>query len=682
MSIITIDFETYSEAGHFLENNRWATISASPPHGLAAVGAAAYAEHSSTKILSLSYDKNLWLPGMPPPVDLFEHIAAGGLISAWNSQFEFYIWQCVCYRRMGWVQLPWWQLRDPMAAARAFCLPGALANAARVLGVSEQKNTDGKRLLAKFSKPPGSTDTADLMRLYEYNLQDVRAEAAVAAAIPQLTGDELQVWLVDQLINYRGIYIDSETLQNFIKIIETATLKYTEELRKITGGAINSASEVLKIRNWLATQGVNLHSLTADAVSTALQGELPADARRVLEIRASLSASSVKKLYSIDRRLTSDGRLHGLLAYCGAERTGRFAGRGPQPQNLPNSGPDIKICECGRAYARGLNNCPWCEADEAFSDVSAWDLQAANDCAKAAKVGLARVEQVFTDAFGAISGSLRGLFCAAPGADLICSDYSAIEAVILAELAGETWRQEVFRTHGKIYEMSASKITGIPFDEITPSIRKIGKIAELASGYQGGVGAWRRFGADEYVGSDSDIAAAIKRWRAESPAIVRFWYGIEDAAKNAIAAPGAAFSYRDIIFQTDKNRAHLFCRLPSGRYLTYHEPALAQDTRGAKITYKGWATIGGWITQDTYGGKLTENIVQATARDILCHALVELERAGYPVVLHVHDEIIAEVAENTGAIEEFEKIMSQMPPWAAGWPIFARGGWREKKYRK
>lgn len=740
-----MDFETYSEAGYNWdpELNKWVSISKSPPHGIGAVGAAAYAEHPSTEILCLAYDlkdglgHRLWLPGMPPPEDLFSHIAGGGLIEAWNSIFEYFIWKHVCRGRMGWPELPLGQLRDAMAKAYAFSIPGALKNAAAVTKAPVQKLTDGMRLIKKFCCvrnptknnprrriPPGE-DLDDADKLYTYCIADIKTEAAVSRLLPDLSPDELNLWLLDQKINTRGVSIDMESLQACTTTINEITAKYTAELSAITGGAVSSGGEVKNIITWLGGVGVHTNSIAAEPLADLLKGDLPPAARRVLEIRSFIGASSVKKLFAIAKRVSNDGRLRGLFQFCGADRTARWAGRGPQPQNLPASGPDVRQCDCGQYYADGLKRCPTCERGSNWSTVAEWDINAVSYAISTIRGrGVDYVEELFGDSVAVVSGCLRGLFCAAPGHDLMCSDYSAIEAVVLAVLAGEQWRIDVFNTHGKIYETSASKITGVPFQEFLdykkrtkshhPLRKKIGKIAELASGYQGSVGAWKAFGADKHIGSDEKILAAVRQWRADSPNIVSFWYRLEDAARNAIQFPGQAFGHRGIFYQMHGDV--LFCQLLSGRRLQYHEPRVTPVRRcdckrfydvnlprcpfclklqsqllykiiKMKISYMGWNTDPkkgphGWIRMDTYGGKLTENLVQATSRDILGFAMLNLEAAGYPIVLHVHDEAVAEVLNGFGSIEEFERIMSIMPPWAQGWPVRAAGGWRGKRYRK
>jgi DNA polymerase len=299
------------------------------------------------------------------------------------------------------------------------------------------------------------------------------------------------------------------------------------------------------------------------------------------------------------------------------------------------------------------------------------------------------------------------MFIASPGHDLICSDYSAIEAVVLAALSGEQWRLDVFNTHGRIYETSGSKIGGVSFETLIEykkstgqhhPLRKLGKTAELASGYQGWLGAWKAFNADSFM-SEDEIEQAILAWRAASPMIVEMWggqpnwkrdeyYGLEGMAILAVMNPGVTYDFRGISYVVKQNI--LYCRLLSGRYLVYHKPCLQinhERNDSYQLSFEGYNSNPnngsiGWIRMPTYGGKLTENVVQATARDILAEAIVKLEKANYPVVLHVHDEIVSEIPENFGSIEEFENIMSQPPMWAYNWPIKASGGWRAKRYGK
>lgn len=668
MTHATLDFESYSEAGYVYTDGRWRGITKTAP-GLPAVGAPAYAEHPSCRVLSLAWDlhdgagPHMWIPGMPAPTDLFAYLAAGGAVEAHNAGFEYWIWHFVCHGRMGWPALPLHQLSCSMAKCRAHSLPGKLGKAAEVLGAAEQKDKAGDALIRKLCVPTNTKRPPaleDYNALYQYNIQDIRAEAAVSSLCPDLSVSEQSLWRLDQAINIRGVAIDVPALHDCIQAVQRTTERYTAELRELTGGAVQSVGELAKITAWLATQGVHTGSLESDAVDALLERtDMPADAHRVLTIRSALGSASVKKLFAIERRLTSDGRLHDLFAFCGADRTGRWAGRGPQPQNLPGGKPVPEVDEILAGLAGRLPSL------EIIADVS---------------------------------GCLRGLFVAADGHDLLCSDFSAIEAVCMAELSGEQWQIDVFRTHGKIYEATASRITGTPVEEYIEykkindkhhAHRKLGKVASLASQYGGGLGAWKAFGADEFM-TDEEIQEAVKAWRAASPMVTALWWGLQDAALQAITCPSNCYSYRDISFGVAGDI--LYCLLPSGRRLTYHQPRIHQKMMPwgkmtTCITYMGWNSNYlngpvGWMRLETYGPKLTENVVQAVARDILASSMTALDAAGYPIVLHVHDEIVAEVPQGWGSVEEFEMIMGRMPAWAEGWPVRAAGGWRGRRYRK
>lgn len=729
-----IDFETYSPAG-FIWNEE--TQKYNPPRGakkkgLPVVGACVYSEHPEAEVLSLAYNlKNgegakVWVPSTCTlPLDLLKHVISGGLLEAWNSSFEYWIWNNICVKKYGFPPLPLSQLRCAAAKSRAHALPGSLDPAGNVMNIKNKKLKEGRRLLEKFSIPRNPTktnprhrillaeDSTDANLLINYNLQDIKAESELSSLTPDLTPDELEFWLCDQRINIRGVAVDCRSIVNCIKIIEQAYIKYNQELRTITNNEVNAASEIQKIRSWMLRQGVDTGNLTADYVTFLLTSneipELPANVRRVLEIREAIGSAAVKKLYAMLNQMSSQGRLHDLFIYHSA-RTGRAAGVGAQPQNFPNSGLNVTDCPSCKKHFIGSIGCPWCGNISNLNPSIEWNNEAVENALEIINTGnLECVELFFGDAVAAVSGCLRGLFIAAPNHDLICSDYKAIEAVVLAALAGEEWRMEVFRTHGMIYEMSASKITGIDFDEFAlykassgqhhPMRKKVGKVAELASGYGGWIDAWKQFGADEFF-TDEEMKTAILAWRKASPAIVNMWggqlsstghsdyFGLEGMAILAVLNPGSEFKYRAISYLMRGDA--LYCKLPSGRYITYHRPRLMKSDRREgtlALSFEGWNTnpkngATGWIRMFTYGGKLTENVVQAVARDILSHAIVNLEKNNYPVVLHVHDEIVAEIPEGFGSIEEFEKIMSTLPIWASDWPVKAGGGWRRKRYGK
>lgn len=723
-TLADFDFETYSEAGYCFdaEGGRWRKVPGAPSgatSGLSVVGAAVYAEHPTTEVLSMAYDlkdgrgPRLWTPGDPPPLDLFSHLMSGGLLEAWNSGFEYLIWLHVCHKRMGWPELPLRQLRDAMAKSLAMSLPGGLGEAGEVLGASVQKDKEGKRLLDKFSKPRNPTKTdpklrwpvgqcQDSLALFRYNVTDIQAEASISALLPDLSPHEQAVWLLDQDINIRGVYIDMDAVKACQAVVDLALSHGNDELFGITGGAVASVGQRGALLNFLAGQGFILPTLDAEAVEKALVDYAPArESRgyRALELRAALGSASVKKLSALQLKTSQDSRIRGMFQYCGANRTGRFAGRGPQPQNQPSSGPRMRQCDpvngCGQFYGAHRDKCPSCGMSELFAASVEWSWRVAEQFLDdVVNIPPGAVADWWGSPLDVVSGCLRGLFTSAPGHDLVSSDYSAIEAVVLAVLAGEQWRIDVFNSHGKIYETSASQMSGIPLDEILRHkketgehhpLRKRGKVSELASGYQGGMGAWKNFGADEFM-SDQEILDAIRAWRTASPNIVGFWYGLEDAAKSAIMHPGSCFGFRGITYGVLEDV--LYCQLPSGRCLSYWRPRLEWDRMPSgkqvqKITYEGRdGPSNKWVRMETYGGKLTENVVQAVARDILVHALLRVDAAGYKVVLHVHDEIVSEIPEGFGSVEEFESLMSEMPPWAAGWPVRASGGWRGKRYRK
>lgn len=731
-----MDFETFSLAGYYWypDKKKWS----GPEYGrgkkgLALVGAAAYSEHPSTEVLSLAYNlrdgrgPQLWLPGMPPPQDLFDHIARGKLIQAWNCLFEWRIWHRVCVERLGWPPLPQYQLRDAMEKARAWALPGALGNCGKVLDLQTKKLTNGRKLLNKFSMPQNPTaknpstrhlpqdfpdDAADL---YEYNIVDTDTEGEASLRTPDLSDDEQTFALYTRECNIRGVAFDSEAVDNMIATLNDAYAYYNAELRAVTGGVVEDANQLQPLSRWFTEQtGHPVDSLDDATLSALLDQALPDHVRRALEIRKMLSLAGVKKLWAMQRMATREKRLCDLFVYHGA-RTGRDTGADVQSQNLAKAGPALRWCEdmtCGKPYAQHLATCPHCGASEQFSRAAEWSFEATDDVIEAFKTrNFRHVEAVFGNVFESANGCLRGLLIAAEDHDLLCSDYSSIEAVVAAVIAGEQWRIDAFMEKKDIYLLSASAITGTPYEEYLaykeqhgtkhPDRQKIGKPAELGLGFGGWVMALYQFG---YDGTEDEAKNVVVPWREASPNIVEMWggqvrgkpwrptsfelYGLEGCAIAAVQNPGEAYAYRGFTYVVKDDV--LYCRLLSGRLLTYHKPRLAPHSKWegqSQLSFEGWNTnpkMGGigWIRIETYGGRLFENVVQATARDIMAHAVVNLEQAGYPLVLRVHDELVAEVPKGYGSVEHFEHIMATLPDWAAGWPIRAAGGWRGKRYRK
>jgi len=735
----TGDFETYSEAGLFLLDGKYVSMhgsTAQTDKGLAGVGTENYARHPTTEVLTFSYrlpggPLRRWKPGQPPPQDLFDYLAAGGLFEAHNIMFERMIWHWVCVRKYGWPDLPPAQLRCSMAKARVNAWPPSLANLTKALGTSIEKDADGRRLLNKFSVPRKPTkadpryrihpesDPVDGPKLYAYCDTDVESEEEASGMLPDMTRDELSFWLIDQEINWRGVGVDLESVRAMRVILQTTLEVFGAEYAAITGGL--SPSQPAASLEWLRTRGVNMGSFDKDAVEEALSWDhIPADARRVLEIRQLTGSASVKKLFALEREATPDSRLKNLFTHHAA-RTGRAGGNGPQPQNLPKAGPDLRWCDCGKPSGHFHDACCWCGApltgkvygwDEPRPEGATNQVDAVTDLMKTLSFEL--VQWVFGDVLLAISGCIRGMFVAGPGHDLIASDFTAIEAVVAACLAGEQWRIDVFKEGRPIYLESASRITGTSVAAYLayakengkhhPDRNKIGKVAELALGFGGWVGGWRGFD-DTDTFTDEQVKQNIIAWREASPAIVEMWggqgrgwpgsrsyvkecFGLEGIFVLACLNPGQAFWYRGI--RAMKRGHAVYMRLPSGRELAYQHATLTPSPRREgewAISFMTWNTNPkkgpmGWIWDSTYSGKLFENIVQATAHDILRAAIVRLRAAGYPCVLHVHDEIVVEVPEGFGSVEEMERLMSMREDWFADWPVSVDGGYREKRYRK
>lgn len=747
-ALISLDFETSSEAD------------------LKAVGAAVYAAHPSTEVLCAAYGDpehpTVWVPGMPPPEGLLEHVRRGGLVQAFNSLFEYWVWKHVCIRRYGWVPLPLEQTRDTMAQGRAFGLPGSLAQQATALNLAQTKDAGGKRLIMKFSVPRKPTKLNPMRRnylahhpedaqlLYQYCQQDVRTEDAVSLACPPLSPFELDLWKLDQEINDRGMYLDIAAIDDCSAIVAGIHERLIAEFRKLTAGAVDRPSQKPKLKKWAEKRGCVLPNMQGATVAVvAKRDTTPPDVKRVLEIYMELNSTSVAKLKRFRATASADHRGRGALAYCGASTTARWAGRLFQPHNFPR-GDQVKVSvcsKCGRYQHADAKHCPQMCLDVTFDvggagcDRSGVTVQATMESTEwnhtAALQALEsfrdrdvdRAFQRWGDPIKVISGCLRALIVAPPGHRLIASDFCAIEAVVIAALAGEEWRLEVFRTHGKIYEMSVAKIMGksLQFyldykartDTHHPD-RKVGKIAELASGYQGSVGAWDRFGARKYFKEEDlqehvedwqgycrwciskgieepdlvswYIKQQVKAWRAESPNIVAFWGALEAAAFKAVQNPGTYCrvlrpneTFTGITYHFDGSVLRAY--LPSGRPMCYQDAKIIQgqwDSGEPKpeLTYMGLDEQNRWVRQSTYGGKLCENVTQAAARDILAHAMLTVDRAEYPIVLTVHDEIITECPDGFGSVAELERLMDDLPEWATGWPVYARDGWEGREYRK
>jgi DNA polymerase len=631
----TIDFETKSQAGyHWNETaGKWEGPpgAAQGKKGLSVVGVVAYAQHPTTDVLTISWAlpdgrTGRWRPGVPlyHLEPLFAWIAAGGTVEAHNLAFEFWIWWCVCVPRYGFPAFPLAQGACSMATARVNQFPGGLGQLGTVLKLPIQKDKEGTRLLNKFSVPRKPTkndprfwitpddDPVDGEKLYSYCDTDVAAERWASASMPPMTPAEREFWLEDQAINLRGIHIDRKGVRDCIAVLNEALDQYGQEFGVITGGI--KITEIAQFKGWLAAQGVYTTSLDTEHIELLLKQELAPHVRRTLEIRDLIGSASVKKLFSMENMASAADRLHNLIVHHGT-RTGRPTGEGPQPLNLPKAGPKLATCGgCGQVFHPKHMSCPWCGVVRPPPDVErerrispTWrPSMVPHVLAVMATRSLKVVEHYLGDAVLCIMGCVRGLFDAEEGYDLVASDYSAIEAVVTAMLAGEEWRIASFRAKEDIYISSASKITGNPVSfyddylalhgEKHPDRQYIGKVAELALGFGGWIGAWRQFDdSDKFT--DDEVKKLILAWRDASPAIVELWggqsrggwhdkypclFGFEGAAIAAVQNPGTTYTVSGIEFFLRGDA--LIVKLLSGRELTYHEltyhkPRLSPGTR-------------------------------------------------------------------------------------------------------
>lgn len=730
--IADMDFETYSEAGIMWREDLQKWISplgqGKAKKGLELVGLQVYAEHPSTEVICLAYNlkdgrgPRLWTPHKPLPQDLFDHLAAGKLVEAFNATFEERIWTHVCVPKYGFPPLPYGQLRCAAAKSRAYCMPPSLAKVGEVLGIEEAKDEGGKDLIRKLSVPCNPTklnphkrnhphrNLGDFAKMCRYCMQDIAAEAEVSSLVPDLPPQELAFWQMDQDCNRDGVRVDREAVDAALYTLSGLYEAAAEEVKQLTAGAVSDITEVQRIVEWLRAQGVVTASLEEEALDALLEGELPDVCRRVLTLRSELGSAAVKKYAAFRNLMTERDRIHDNFLYHGA-RTGRDAGRGVQLQNMRNDGPQVRECgQCREFFDPLLPKCPKCGSDTCFGETQEWNHRSADSAIQALKEG--RLTQSFPRPVFALAGCVRGMLIADEGYDFIGSDYSAIEAVVAAAVAGEEWQLDVFRKKEDIYLATASRITGVPIEQYKQykkdngqhhKDRKLGKIASLASGYGGWVGAWTNFGADKFMDEET-IRRNILAWRDASPNIVaawggqtdgkpwegeRHWYGLEGAFLQAMLQPNIFVEWRNGVGYLYQGGT-VYLRLPSGRHIPYHRAALHPHRKWEglyAISFEGWNTnpkMGpiGWVRLETYGGRLFENLIQAVARDVLANAAVNLHQRGYPIVLRVHDELVAKVREGQGSVEEFESIMGELPTWAAEWPIRAAGGWRGKRFRK
>lgn len=544
------------------------------------------------------------------------------------------------------------------AVRSTYCgFPASLEEAGKAVGLPVQKDTAGKALIRFFSMPCTPTERNGFRTRYtpedapgkwrefkEYLVKDVETTRELYKAIQPFGFTEQENYSIDQRINDRGVRLDTALVNNAVRLDKLTGEALEREASKLTG--LQNFNSPTQLARWLTHQtGKKLTSLNKDDVQTMLAGAQGV-VKRVLELRQMTSNTSVKKYQAAASYQCKDERARGLFQFYGS-RTGRWAGRGIQIQNLP------------RNYMRTLALARRLVRDGDFE----------------------ALEFLYESPQQVLKELTRTMIIPEEGNKLLIADFSAIEARVLAWLAGEKWRLEVFATHGKIYEASAAAMFGVPLESIDKGspYRQKGKIAELALGYQGGVGALKTMGGEALGLSEAEMSLIVSRWRAANPAIRDYWSGVEETAKNAIDMPNRTFTFKKLLFKlaVNQGKTALAVLLPSGRPLIYQNARLESGRFGKEvIKFSGVdQTSRQWTTLDTYGGKLVENIVQAVARDLLAESLKKCVGAKIDVIAHVHDEIIAEAPE-AAAAETYRKmidIMSQPPDWAKGLPLGADG---------
>lgn len=691
------------------------------PVDLKKAGLMRYARDPKTEVLMMAWaigddDFRLWEMDQPLPLAVQQHVKNGGLVVAHNAQFELAIWNFIMAKYFGWPKLSIAQTRCTMAACYAHALPGSLEDAARALGLNIHKDTEGRALMLKMCKPyyyengvpVYHDDPVMRQRLGAYCVQDGKVERDIYKRLPfQLSVKEQKLWELDQHINLRGIPFDMAALEGALEIADAEKARLNQQMALVTGGAVTACSAVAALKEWAADYGVMPDSLAKAELAELLEVEcLPLAVEAALRLRqASSRFTSISKLKAISQR-HHKGRVSYTFQFHAAS-TGRFAGRGIQPHNFTRDLPD----------------------DPAVVEAIMEALRSRN---------VPELRQ-YGEPSTVISRCLRGFMHAEPGKLLAGSDFSSIEGRGVAWLAGEEWKLAAYREidanpkMADMYERSYAKAFNVDPDDVTKEQRQIGKVMELAFGYQGGVGAFAKLGKTakiivvkeltpaiiekaKSIGgqafAESYVATFKDGWRRAHPAIKQYWYDLEAAAIAAVRDPGSIRSAgrkgREVSFR--KLGSFLWCKLPSQRVLCYPYPEVQNGGEFGRdyLTFKGapdalvWATYTGqkdrneynttyivddpsntrqWSRISTYGGKLCENVTQAVCRDILTDAITRIAAAGFTVVAHVHDEIIVEGDFDEEDKMAFEILMNEVPVWAKDFPISA-GCWMAPRYRK
>jgi len=606
-------------------------------------GAWNYSIDPSTEVLCMAWKIddgpiNLWTRDMPFPYVVAKHVKAGGLVEAHNAFFEYVIWHHVL--KLHKIPIKQWRCSAALAASRG--LPRSLAGAATAAGLSVEKDREGYLLMLKMCKPrkPTKNNPAewhetpeDLERLGQYCIQDVRTEYELSKKLGHLSDFEQRVWHLDLKINTRGVQCNVEACKAAVEILDELAEQGKREIEDLTQGAVKSPAQVVKLCDWMQGQGVDIPSLAKDVVSEYLGTDLPVKVRTALEIRQRNSKASTKKYQAMIDRAASDGRIRSLLLYWGAH-TGRWAGSGIQVQNFPK----------GKLSAE--------TAESLLPAILGRDIE-------------------FLSALGdpgeLLSSCLRSMLVSKPGYRLIGADYASIEARVLLWLAGDERGLQIFRRGDDIYVDMAAGIYGVLPNEVTKDQRALGKVAILGLGY--GMGAQKFVATCKSWGIPINPQLAqrvVDTYRDKYQRVQQLWRDTDYKAKKQIKTTG-----------------ELRLRIPSGREIVYNKPSIGMEPAPwdplqmtERMSYESPRGL-----THTYGAKLVENITQAVARDLLAHAMLNIEAAGYDIVLSVHDEVVVEVLKGVSSVEEICGLMCELPDWAAGIPVAAEG-WEGETFRK
>ena len=667
--VLSIDFETTSTVD------------------LRKTGVFPYARHEDTKVLCMAYafdndPVQVWRWDQPFPADVAGHVQSGLPVRAWNAQFEFEIWNNTLARHVLLPALTRDQLFDTMAQAAYYGLPLGLDQSAEAAGLSLRKDKAGHALMMRMNKPrtkakPGQPatwwhddDPAKVDALCAYCAQDVQVERAMANRLAPLPPREREIWLLDQKINARGMGMDLKLIAALETVAANATRAINSALDRLTGGEVRTVGSTRAMLDYLKSLGWKGADLTKDTVARAIADPNTRDyVREVLQLRQDGAKTSTAKLpamrlaatdapFPVELLIEGDFPcVRGLLQHYGAFRTGRWAGRLVQPQNMPR--PSLSQDELDLAIEIILGGCFDPETLELVFGVSAMEL---------------------------VSSLLRSVLTARPGCLLAVVDASQIEARVLPWLADEQKGLEVFRQGRDVYIAAAADIYRTPEESVSKDMRQIGKVGVLALGFGGAEGAFQTMAANYGVEVTDQRAGEIKdAWRAANPKIVQFWKDLDAAFLQCVRAHGQVLAVKVGHVKVGRVGAHVVIVLPSGRSLWYRDVQEGTNKFGQPCsTYMGVDQYTRqWKRLDTYGGKLAENVTQAVARDCLAEVMLSADKVNIAVLLTVHDELITEAAAGAEAstLTALEGFMSTPPTWAPGLPV-GSDGWAGKRYRK